>query len=148
MAEGKIKRDVDFIMDKATTATKIIFAVCVPFALIFIFLGDAVINLLYPNLGAENIMLGGKLLAISAVNILTLSVFQIYSAILQGLGKITVPVKVMGGCVIFKTILSCILIPFIGMTGAAAANTAAFLIAGGGHYGVFLPICPRCRRLG
>jgi len=129
MAEGKIKRDVDFIMDKATTATKIIFAVCVPFALIFIFLGDAVINLLYPNLGAENIMLGGKLLAISAVNILTLSVFQIYSAILQGLGKITVPVKVMGGCVIFKTILSCILIPFIGMTGAAAANTAAFLIA-------------------
>ncbi|HKL73466.1 MAG TPA: polysaccharide biosynthesis protein [Clostridia bacterium] len=129
MVEGKIKRSIDFIMDKVSIATKIIFALCVPFILIFIFLGDTVIGLLYPTLGAENIALASKLLSISALSILALSVFQIYSAMLQGLDKIYVPLKIMGVCVALKIILNIVLIPFAGMVGAAISATIAFTLA-------------------
>lgn len=129
MVEGKIKKSVDFIMDKVNTATKLIFALCVPFILVFIFLGDSIIKVLYPALGPENIALGGKLLSITAINVLALSIFQIYSAILQGLDKIYVPLKIMGSLVALKIILNIVLIPFSGMVGAAISQTIAFTLA-------------------
>lgn len=131
MVEGKIRRSIDFIMDKVSTATKIIFALCVPFILVFIFLGEPIIGLLYPNLGADNIALGGKILSISAFSILALSIFQIYSAMLQGLDKIYVPLKIMAVCIALKIVLSAVLIPFAGMVGAAIAGTIAFTLAAG-----------------
>ncbi len=129
IVEGKVKRSVDFIMDKVNTATKLIFALCVPFILIFIFLGDTIISVLYRNLGAANIALGGKMLSISAITILALSIFQIYSAMLQGLDKIYVPLKIMAVCVAIKIVLSIVLIPLIGMAGAAISASLSFSLA-------------------
>lgn len=130
MVDGKIKRDVDFIMEKASTATKIIFVMCVPFILIFIFMSEGIVSLLFPAIGAENIALGAKLLSISSISVLALSIFQIYSAMLQGLEKTYAPLKIMAFFVVLKTLASVVLVPLWGMTGAAVCATAAFVGAG------------------
>jgi len=129
MVEGRIRKSIDFIMDKVTTATKMVFVICIPFVLIFAFMGQDILALLFPNLGAGASVLGGNILKISAINILALSIFQIYSAILQGLNKTYVPLKIMGVCVIIKIILSVVLVPTVGIIGAAIGSAVGFTIA-------------------
>jgi stage V sporulation protein B len=130
MVEGKIKRDIDFIMAKVTTATKMIFVLCVPFVLIFIFMSENIIRLLYPSLGDSYIALAGNLLSISAISLLVLSIFQIYSAMLQGLDKIYVPLKIMSVCVVIKLLISIIIVPIMGIAGAAISAAIGYSIAG------------------
>lgn len=130
MVEGKARRDVDYIMDKASTATKMIFVICVPFVLLFVFMNDGIIKFLYPKLSEQYLILGADLLALSAVNVLALSIFQIYSAMLQGLDKTYVPLKIMVFCMAFKLVLSVILVPFIGIMGAALASAIGYTLAG------------------
>lgn len=130
MVEGREKRDIEFIMDKCNTATKMTFMLGVPFVFLFIFMSEGVVGLLFPNLGADKLAVAGTLLQITAVSVLGLSLFQIYSAMLQGLGKTVVPVKVMSLSVIVKIILSVILVPFMGITGAAIGAAGGYLLAG------------------
>ncbi|MFA6866409.1 MAG: polysaccharide biosynthesis protein [Clostridia bacterium] len=129
MVEGKLKKSIKFIMDKVTTATKMIFVICVPFVLIFAFMGENILGLLFPALGVQAIYLGSVILKIASINILALSIFQIYSAILQGLDKTYVPLKIMGVCVLIKTILSIALVPTIGIIGGAIGSAVGFSIA-------------------
>ena len=130
MVEGREKRDIDFIMDKCNTATKLTFMLGVPFTFIFIFMAEGVVSLLFPNLGADKLQLAGNLLRITAVSVLGLSLFQIYSAMLQGLGKTKVPVKVMSFCVLIKIILSIIFVPTLGIVGAAIGAAGGYILAG------------------
>lgn len=130
MVEGREKRDIDFIMDKCATATKLTFILGVPFVFIFIFMSRGIIGLLFPNLGMEKIILGSKLLQISAVSVLGLSLFQIYSAMLQGLNKTYVPLVIMSICVVIKTVLSLILVPSIGIIGAVISQASSYILAG------------------
>ena len=119
MVEGREKRDVDFIMDKCATATKLTFVLGVPFVFLFVFMAEGIVGLFFPSLGAEKLALAGKLLQITALSVLGLSLFQIYSAMLQGLGKTVIPVKIMSFCMIVKTVLSVIMVPLTGIIGAA-----------------------------
>lgn len=130
MVEGREKRDVDFIMDKCNTATKLTFMLGVPFVFLFVFMSEGVVSLLFPNLGADRLALAGTLLQITAISVLGLSLFQIYSAMLQGLGKTIVPVKVMSLCVAVKIALSVVLVPFMGIIGAAIGAASGYLLAG------------------
>lgn len=130
MVEGKEKRDIDFIMDKCSTATKLTFIMGVPFVFFFIFMSSGIVGLLFPNLGAEKIALGAKLLQIGAISVLGLSLFQIYSAMLQGLGKTYVPLVIMSVAMGLKTVLSLILVPTVGILGGAISVTVSYLLAG------------------
>lgn len=130
MVEGREKRSIDFIMDKCNAATKLTFMLGVPFVFIFIFMSEGVVGLLFPNLGAEKLQLAGRLLRITAASVLGLSLFQIYSAMLQGLGKTVVPVKVMSFCVLIKIILSIVLVPTLGIIGAAIGAAGGYILAG------------------
>ncbi len=130
MVEGKEKRDIDFIMDKCSTATKLTFILGVPFVFFFIFMANGIVGLLFPNLGAERIALGAKLLQIGAISVLGLSLFQIYSAMLQGLDKTYVPLVIMSVAVTIKTIISLILVPTMGIMGGAIAVAVSYLLAG------------------
>lgn len=130
MVEGREKRDVDFIMDKCATATKLTFILGIPFVFIFVFMSKGIIGLLFPTLGPEKIALGGQLLQISAISVLGLSLFQIYSAMLQGLGKTYVPLLIMAICVGIKTALSLVLVPMMGIIGGVISLAVAYIIAG------------------
>lgn len=130
MVEGREKRDVDFIMDKCATATKLTFVLGVPFVFLFVFMAEGIVGLFFPSLGAEKLALAGKLLQITALSVLGLSLFQIYSAMLQGLGKTVIPVKIMSFCMIVKTVLSVIMVPLTGIIGAAISASVGYLAAG------------------
>lgn len=130
MVEGREKRDIDFIMDKCTTATKLTFIFGIPFVFLFVFMSKGIIGLLFPTLGIEKIALGGRLLQISAISVLGLSLFQIYSAMLQGLGKTYVPLVIMSICVGIKTVLSLIMVPIMGIIGGVISLAIAYIIAG------------------
>jgi len=92
-------------------------------------MGENILGLLFPALGVQAIYLGSVILKIASINILALSIFQIYSAILQGLDKTYVPLKIMGVCVLIKTILSIALVPTIGIIGGAIGSAVGFSIA-------------------
>lgn len=130
IVEGKERRDVDFIMDKCRTATKMTFVLGVPFVFFFLLMSEATVAFFFPGLGAERLRKAGDLLKIMSASVLGLSLFQIYSAILQGLGKTMVPVKIMSVCVVIKTILCTALVPSIGINGAGIGCLTGYLLAG------------------
>ncbi len=129
MVEGRERKDIDFIMDKCNTATKIVFILGMPFLILFLFMPEGLISLFYPRLG-DNLNLAGNLLRVSAVSVIGLSLFQIYSAMLQGLNKIRVPVYVMTVGVAVKTIVYCITVPYLGIVGASIGCAVGYSLAG------------------
>jgi len=130
MVEGREKHDVDFIMDKCNTATKLVFMLGIPFVFLFVFMSEEIVSILFPALSADKLSIAGTLLQISAISVLGLSLFQIYSAMLQGLNKLKVPVIAMGIGTVIKTAVYSALIPFIGITGAAIGCAVGYCLAG------------------
>jgi len=130
MVEGRVKRDVDFIMDKCATATKLTLVLGVPFVFLFLFMSEGFVGALFPRIGALKISQGADMLKISSVSVIFLSLFQIYSAMLQGLNKAMVPVKVMSVCILIKTGISVVSVPYIGITGGVIGSVVGYSLAG------------------
>ena len=130
MVEGREHHDVNFIVDKSNTAIKLTFLLGIPFVFFYLFMGRGIINVLYPTLSAEKLNTAVTLLQINAVSVLGLSVFQIYSAMLQGLNRAVIPVKIMGMCMVFKLLLSVILVPMAGIIGCAIAAVIGYTASG------------------
>lgn len=131
MVEGRTRRDVDFIMDKCNIATKLTFMLGIPFVFVFLFMSEGIVSLLFPTLDGEKLALAGKLLRISAISVPGLSLFQIYSAMLQGLNKTKVPLAVTAVCMAIKTVVYSVLIPYMGITGAAIGCAVGYALSGG-----------------
>jgi len=129
MVEGRENGDVDLILQKSDTAIKLTFFLGIPFVLYYWMMGGSILSSLYRNIG-ERVFLAEKLLRIHAVSVVGLSVFQIYSAILQGLQRSKVPVKIMTACMIVKTLLSLLLTPNAGITGTALSAMTGNVLAG------------------
>lgn len=130
MVEGKQKRDIDFILEKAATANKLTYLTGVPFVFFYMFMANGIVGLLFPSLGAEQTKTAVILLMIGAPSVLGLSIFQIYGAMLQGLGRAVAPVKIMGTCMLVKLALTVILTPTLGIIGCAIAATVGYLGSG------------------
>ena len=130
MVEGKEKHDVDFIMDKCNVATKLTFMLGVPFVFALTFMSEGIVSLLFPALGGEKLALAGSLLRISSSGVLGLSLFQIYSAMLQGLNKTKVPVVIMSVCMAVKTVIYALLTPYVGIKGVAIGSVIGYGLSG------------------
>lgn len=130
MVEGREHRDIDLIMEKSNTATKLTYLLGVPFVFFYLFMAKGVIGVLYPSLSIERLNLAVRLLQINAISVLGLSIFQIYSSMLQGLGRAVAPVKIMAMCMTVKLLLSVILVPIIGITGCAIAAAIGYTASG------------------
>ena len=130
MVEGRQKHDVDFIVDKANVANKLTYTLGVPFVFLYFFMAEGIIGTLYPRLTVSEVATAVTLLRIDALSVLGLSVFQIYSAILQGLGKTGVPVRIMAASMGVKLALTVVLTPLIGITGSAIAAAVGYVGSG------------------
>ncbi len=128
LAEGRIFRDMQFIKDKCNMCLKIALIIGVPFFLIFIFLAEEILTFLYPVLSLSNIKTAALLMRIESINILCLSLGQIVASLLQSLGKMTSPVKFLVISVSIKILLNLLLLPFVGIIGAAIASVVCFMI--------------------
>ena len=130
MVEGREKRDVEYVLEKANTANKLTYLMGVPFTFLYFFMAQGIIGVLYPRLNAESVQEAVNLLRVGAFGVVGLSVFQIYSAMLQGLGRAKAPMKIMGACMAGKLVLTGILVPFLGIMGSAIASLVGYTASG------------------
>lgn len=128
LAEGKAFKDIGFIRDKCGMCLKLALIIGVPFFLLFIFLSEEILLFLYPVLTDSHIKTATILMRIESVNIIFLSLGQIVASLLQALGRMTFPVKFLVVSVSIKILLNLLLLPFIGIIGAAIASVVSFMI--------------------
>ena len=99
----------------------------VPIVCIFIFYGEEILRLLFPNASS-----GAIILKISAISILFITVTQMLNVILYGIGKAKIPIIAVTVGVLVKALLNNILIPRvdlpIGGTKGAATATVTYNI--------------------
>lgn len=129
LSEDRERRKIDPIRLKISTAVKTSIAVGVPFAVLYITAPEAVLTLLYRGLKAGEIAESCTILRIGAVGILFLSVSEICTSVLQGLGDTMSPVKnlaVAGG---LKITLDVVLLFTVGLIGAEVASVVAYGVA-------------------
>lgn len=93
-------------------------------------LAKEIMLLLYP-LQPETALGAGAILQFSGFGIIFLSIFQITTGIIQGLGKPILPARNLGLSAIVKVVLNYTLvgIPSLNIRGAAIATVCAFAIA-------------------
>ena len=130
MVESREKGDVEMILKKSDTSVKLTFFLGVPFVILYLIAPESVLGLLYSGIGQERLTQAATLLRINAVSVLGLSVFQIYSAMLQGLNRVKVPVKIMILAMTIKLLLTVILAPTVGIVGAAIGAAVGNTLAG------------------
>ena len=95
-------------------------------------LAKPVMRLLYSSYGAEDLNTMAGLLRIMSFAILFLSVVQTTTGILQGLGRVIVPVLTLAIGAVFKVIINYILVgtPAVNIYGAPIGTIVCYAIAG------------------
>lgn len=110
---------------KINTALKLAMIISIPAAVGIGVLGDQILSMLFPSYPE-----GGVLLKVGAISIAFLSFCQIVTGVLQGIGKIQVPVigALLGAVV--KIALNWILIriPSINVVGAVISTDVCYLV--------------------
>jgi len=110
---------------------KIALLVGLPAAVGFSVLAKPIIMLLYRNLDGALLEETAVLLIIMSIAVLVLTMLQTMTGILQGLGKVFIPVTNLAIGAVVKIVLSMILIrvPDINVKGAAIGTVACYSIA-------------------
>jgi len=96
-----------------------------PIAVLFFSTSSELISLIYTS----SFIQGGEALQILAVGITLFSLFSILSAIISGSGKPHITMLILLSAVTLDIILNILLVPNIGITGAAWATTLSSLVA-------------------
>ncbi len=124
-------KDLDEVKRNARLGFKMATLVGIPSAVGLGVLSTPIMNLLYFSSSAESNILAGNLLAILAGGVIFLSILQTLNGVLQGLGKVMVPVAALGTGAVVKVLLSYTLIgiPEIGIYGAPISTFACYFIA-------------------
>ncbi len=126
LSESKAKRNLGSITAKSAMCLKLALIIGAPFIIIFLFLAEEALSLLYPVLGTAQLKTAALLMRIESANVLALAIGQITSSVLQALGKTTSPVKVLTACAALKIALNLVLLPLVGIKGAAIASVVSF----------------------
>ncbi|MEG2015401.1 MAG: polysaccharide biosynthesis C-terminal domain-containing protein, partial [Clostridia bacterium] len=122
------KRDDVQLRKNFNTAIKLTLVIALPSAFGMILMSDSIIGMLYKGLPAEEIAISAKLLSISGISIVFLSVAQTSISILQAVGKPYVSVLTLFGAVVVKAVANLILLPIdsINIYGAGISETLCF----------------------
>ncbi len=103
-------------------------SISIPIIAIFLFFGDEILKVLFPNASS-----GGNILKISAISIIFITITQMLNGVLYGIGKSNVPIIAVTAGVIAKAFFNNLLIPKVnfvlgGTNGAAFATVMDNLI--------------------
>ncbi len=96
--------------------------ITIPIIMIFLFWGDEILKILFPNASS-----GAIILKISSISIFFITITQMFNVILYGIGQSKIPIIAVTIGVIVKAVLNNILIPRVDLTfggtkGAALAT--------------------------
>jgi stage V sporulation protein B len=122
--------DKKHLSDTVNAGIKTALIIGIPCAIGLVTLAEPVTTLLFSR-QAESAVIGGKILAILGWDLIFLAVFQATTGILQGIKKQMLPAIHLAIGMIFKVILTYVLVgmPEFGITGAAISTVVAFAVA-------------------
>lgn len=115
---------------KATMALKTVLIICIPAAFGLAMLAGPIIHLVYA--GGDNLPLTARLLQIGAVSVIFFGVSGIITGVLQGFGKLYIPVRNSAIGIGFKLVAYIIFIYLLdtGLYGAVIINVVfSFIVA-------------------
>ncbi len=121
-------RDAVSIKDKAQLAVKLSFLIGAPCFVAIFLLAQPIMQILYPSLSADSINLAASLLMVSSVSVILLSLSQVFTSLMQALGKTGKPVIILLITAICKITLDVILILHLGIMGAALSSVIAYTL--------------------
>lgn len=126
IAAAVVLKDRLGVRRKINTSLRLTMLISIPAAIGIGVLGDHIIGLLFPTFPD-----GGNLLKIGAASIIFLSLTQITTGTLQGIGKAHFPVIAIGLGALTKIILNYFLIaiPKINVAGSVIGTTGCYLVA-------------------
>lgn len=129
LASALTNYDVVSIKHKTAMSIKVCFLLAFPFFAGGGFLSGQLVNLLYPSLAVDDKKLTATLLSVVAVNILLLSLLEVFNAVLMGLGRtkpVLINVAIGGG---LKIILQFIFAPGMGIIACAFATIVFYTVS-------------------
>ena len=129
ISRSKTTRDIDGIKGKARLTLKLALVVSVPSALALLLLAPKVIALVYPVFTAEQRAAAVKLLLVGAGSVVFLSLTQIYSSLLQAIGRADVAAESLAIAILVRLLLVVFLVPAIGILGIAVATLVSYALA-------------------
>ena len=121
--------EVVSIKRRTATSVKVCFIIAFPFFAGCAFLAPKIVSLLYPALSSSDKSLTATLMAISAIDILLLSLLEVFNAVLTGLGRskpVLVNVATAGS---IKILLQVLFAPRFGIVACAFATIAFYSVA-------------------
>lgn len=126
IATAKAKKDEKTITEKTSFSLLISMLIGLPCTIGMAVFAGPILQLLFPNASA-----GAEVLQISALNIIFTILSQTINGVLQGYGKLLVPVIALAAGVVVKLILNLILVPMpeFGINGAAWSSVACHFVA-------------------
>jgi stage V sporulation protein B len=128
LGKDKAERNLEQVKQKSDTALKLALVIGVPFSVFYIVMPQGILHLLYPSLAGGELAQAARLLQIEALTVVTLSVTQINTSILQGLGDTYRPVKNMAVGAVLRILLNVLLLPVMGIYGVAVSSLVCFAL--------------------
>ncbi|MDD4680207.1 MAG: oligosaccharide flippase family protein [Clostridia bacterium] len=131
ISESYVSKDTINIKQKTETGIRLTLLMGLPAAAGMAILSRPICALLYGSLPEMEITTAGQLLAILSIGVIFLTLVQTQTAILQGLNKISTPVKNLAIGGLFKIAATYILVgvPEINIRGAAIGTAICYGVA-------------------
>lgn len=116
------------IKQKSSMSIKMCLYMVIPAAIGLVIIAKPILEILYPKISAENIDFCAKLMACSSINIVFLSLLEIFTSIHQGLNQSGFAAKVIAISTLFKIAVEMITIKYLGIFGAIISNILMYVI--------------------
>lgn len=129
VASKRMHKDVISIKDKSNMAIKLAYVLGIPCFVGILILARPIVNALYPSLTDSDRATATGLLMLASISVIVLSSLQIYTSLLQALGKTMQPVRNLGIAAVIKILMDIFLILTIGIYGACLASVVAYIVA-------------------
>ena len=131
ISEARAARSLKMVQERSAIGFRLALLIGLPCALGFAFLADPILRLLYPTMSADTLTTTTSLLAVMSFGVLFLTMLQTMTGVLQGLGKVTVPVINLAIGAVVKLVVSLTLTqqPQINIMGAAIGTLSCYAVA-------------------
>jgi len=120
------RRSIMDVRRNSTDVLWLVMALSLPSAVALALMAPSVVRLLYPRLTLAEQSFAAFLLRISAASVPIISMQQMYNALLQAVERSVTGAKQMAVGGVVKVVADVVLVPFLGMTGAAVAALACY----------------------
>ncbi|MGI5877169.1 MAG: putative polysaccharide biosynthesis protein [Christensenellales bacterium] len=117
---------------KVNLGMKLALLIALPAAAGMMLLSEPIIRLFYGyTLSEERVALAGKLLTLSSAGVVFLTVVQTMTGVLNGMGRVFIPVAGLAAGAVFKVVLTLILtgMPQVNIFGAPVGTVTCYAVA-------------------